>query len=168
MIRQLENEDLDRAFQIITDCRNYMYSIGIPQWTEHYPTLETIQKDIGKKEAFGYFHEKILAGIIIINDHQDVQYLEINWKFKDGKIGVIHRLAVDPKFQKMGIAAALMVHAEKYFKENLYASIRLDAFSMNEIALKMYDNLNYQRRGEVYFPFRERSFWCFEKKISID
>ena len=43
-------------------------------------------------------------------------------------------------------------------------TIRLDAFSLNPIALKMYEKLGYQRVGEV--TWRKGLFYLFEKKIA--
>jgi ribosomal protein S18 acetylase RimI-like enzyme len=56
-----------------------------------------------------------------------------------------------------------MDFAENYAIENNYTSIRLDAFSNNPRALRFYENRDYQRRGEVFFPGRELPFYCFEK-----
>lgn len=42
-------------------------------------------------------------------------------------------------------------------------TIRLDAFSQNPIALRMYENLGYKKVGEV--NFRKGLFYLYEKKI---
>jgi ribosomal protein S18 acetylase RimI-like enzyme len=165
MIKLLKTEHIQAAYDILDACRNHMNLHGIPQWNEHYPKILNVQNDIQKQEGFGYFSDDKLVGIIVLNDFQDAEYLEIEWRFPNEKVGVIHRLAVHPDFQGKGIAGQLMRFAEKQFSKQGYRSIRLDAFTKNPSALAMYDKMGYERRGQVYFPYRAIPFWCYEKKL---
>ncbi len=165
MIRRLNKEEIAAGFEVIDASRRKMIVEGISQWNEKYPNLETIANDVAKREIYGFITNEKVAGIIVLNQYQDEQYLEIEWKYNEGKIGVVHRLAVHPNFQNQGIAGKLMHFAEEYFASNQFASIRLDAFSENPIALSFYEKRGYERRGMVYFPFRDKPFWCYEKQI---
>ncbi len=46
---------------------------------------------------------------------------------------VIHRLAVDPEFQGLGLSSILMKYVENYAIKNSYFAIRLDAYTGNEV-----------------------------------
>ena len=46
-----------------------------------------------------------------------------------------------------------------------YSSIRLDAYSQNDRTLRFYENRGYEKRGEIYFPYRDEPFYCYEKAI---
>ena len=164
-IRKLVSSDVEPAFEIICASRDHMNKNGIPQWNEKYPLKSTIEQDVEKEEIFGFFVKGLIRGIIVINEHQDPEYQEIQWVHHTHPIGVIHRLAVDPTFQNQGIAGKLMDFAEARFLKNKFSSIRLDAFAQNEVALRFYDKRAYQRRGSVLFPFRSIPFHCFEKKL---
>ncbi|MCB2361714.1 nitroreductase family protein [Clostridium estertheticum] len=50
--------------------------------------------------------------------------------------------------------------------ENNYSCIRLDAYSGNETALKLYENFGYKKVGQVYFSWRDIPFYCYEKNIN--
>jgi ribosomal protein S18 acetylase RimI-like enzyme len=153
----------DEVFQLIMDCRKAMEEEGVFQWTDQYPTLKIISNDIQKGNLYRLTKNGKIAGVININELQDPEYKQVKWENSDVKIMVIHRLAVHPEFQKQGLAKRLMDFAENYAIENNYTSIRLDAFSNNPRALRFYENRDYQRRGEVFFPGRELPFYCFEK-----
>ncbi len=156
---------LDNIFQIFKDCRVKMESEGIFQWTEHYPAIEIIANDIRDGYLYCLNKSEETVGVINISDIQEQEYKSVHWQNNDGKILVIHRLAVHPKFQKQGFAKKLMDFAEDYAVRNHYSSVRLDAFSGNDIVLRFYENSGYQKRGAVFFPGRELPFYCYEKQL---
>ncbi len=162
-IKEVTITQRDEVFQLIMDCRKAMEEEGVFQWTDQYPTLKIISNDIQKGNLYRLTKNGKIAGVININELQDPEYKQVKWENSDVKIMVIHRLAVHPEFQKQGLAKRLMDFAENYAIENNYTSIRLDAFSNNPRALRFYENRDYQRRGEVFFPGRELPFYCYEK-----
>lgn len=105
------------------------------------------------------------VGVIAINEIQDEEYKSIHWQNNDGKILVIHRLAIHPRSQKRGLAKQLMDFAEDYAVTNNYSSVRLDAYSGNQRVLRFYENRDYKKQGEVFFPKRILPFYCYEKQI---
>ena len=156
---------LDSIFKIINDCRIAMNNDGIFQWTANYPTIEIISNDILMEYMYCLIVNDIIIGIINIGDIQELEYKSVNWIYNEDKILTIHRLAVQPQFQKQGFAKKLMGFAENYAILNSYTSIRLDAYSGNERVLRFYENRNYMKRGEVYFTGRKLPFYCYEKLI---
>ena len=46
MIRKATTNDLDRIIEITKACAVFMISNKIFQWNEHYPNIETFEKDI--------------------------------------------------------------------------------------------------------------------------
>jgi ribosomal protein S18 acetylase RimI-like enzyme len=84
----------------------------------------------------------------------------------DNKNLYIHRLAVDPNFQKKGIGKSLMDFAEDYAKKNQFKTVRLDTFSQNKRNNKFYKSREYVKLGDVFFPMQsEYPFHCYEKII---
>jgi ribosomal protein S18 acetylase RimI-like enzyme len=57
-----------------------------------------------------------------------------------------------------------MLMIEELLREKGVESIRLDAFSLNPVALGMYNRLGYKKVGEVIW--RKGLFYLFEKKLS--
>ncbi|HMQ69791.1 MAG TPA: GNAT family N-acetyltransferase [Ignavibacteria bacterium] len=165
-ISKVKISQLDEIFQIFIDCRAALEKKGIFQWTDKYPTLKIIKNDIQEGNLYCLSENSKTYGVININEFQDPEYNSVHWKDNVDKILVIHRLAVKPEFQNRGFAKKLMDFAEDYAEENNYTSIRLDAYSANPEVLRFYENRDYQRRGEVFFPGRELPFYCYEKFLT--
>ncbi|ABR50359.1 GCN5-related N-acetyltransferase [Alkaliphilus metalliredigens QYMF] len=102
---------------------------------------------------------------VAINEKQSPEYSQIVWSTDGRKVLVIHRLSVHPEFQGKGIARKFIDFIEDFAIKNQYSCIRLDAYSENTAALRLYDRMGYQRLGQVFFPFRELPFYCYEKAL---
>jgi len=159
--------DNDKAaiLKLIHECIKDMDSKGIFQWNHRYPDLDIVSEDVDKRTLFLRKNEIDYLGIITINEEQPPEYKTIEWITNKEKALIIHRLAVNPKWQDRGIANMLMDFAEDYAEKNNYVSIRLDAYSGNQKALKLYEKRGYKRVGQTYFPMRELPFYCYEKLI---
>ena len=133
--------DLDNIYQIYVDAIAEMNRNSIPQWDERYPDREILNEDIAKGELFVGFIDDKIASAYVVNAECDEQYVNGSWEFPQAKFYVIHRLCVNPKFQNKGIGTLVMRHIEESLKAEGIESIRLDAFSQNPYALKLYEKL---------------------------
>ena len=98
---------------------------------------------------------------------KDEVYNNVKWLTKDEKNLYVHRLAVDPMYQKKGIGKLLMDFAEEYGLKNGLKSVRLDTFSKNDRNNKFYRSRNYIQLDDVYFPNQsEFPFHCYEKILN--
>lgn len=164
-IQRARIEQLDEIFDVFCQCRLAMESENIFQWNANYPTREIIANDINRREMYCLVREGGVKGAVVINTDQSQQYAAINWQYNDGKIMVIHRLATHPQYQHQGVARQLMDFAEDLAVRNSFSSIRLDAYTGNPRAVKLYESRGYDMRGLVYFPGRELPFHCFEMAV---
>lgn len=57
----------------------------------------------------------------------------------------------------------MILFAEQYAKDNNYASIRFDAYTLNTTANAVYTKKGYQLVGTV--QFRKGVFNCYEKEV---
>ena len=137
----------------------------IYQWNEHYPAQSIFENDINDGTLYLIKNDHECLGIIAFDEQQSPEYKEIDWLTEGKRVLVIHRLAINPQYQKQGIARLLMDFAEKIAIKSGYTSIKLDAYSGNARALKLYENTGYKKTGQLLFPFRELLFYCFEKKL---
>lgn len=71
-------------------------------------------------------------------------------KFYDEKRLFINIISVDETKRKQGYGSKLINAIEKYAKENKYDSIDVIASLKNEISLKFYEALNYQKERIHY------------------
>ena len=164
-IEKAKIQDLNEIFAIYESARRYLDSINIFQWTDYYPTIARIELDIQQGHLYTLRLENEIVGAIILNEEQDEAYQAVDWQFDDEKVLVIHRLAVQPERQGSGLAKKLMDFAEDFAEKNHYTSIRLDVYSVNEKAVKMYQKRNYFTRGTASFNEREYPFYCMEKLV---
>ena len=115
---------------------------------------------------FGFQSRETLVGALVLNEFQNAEWSNAEWTIMRARILVVHRLMVGPKHQGRGIARNLMQFAETWARANGYGTIRLDAFSANPRALRLYRGLGYRDAGGA--SFRKGLFRCFEKAIDLD
>lgn len=134
MIIVINAEQVDQVITLMNEVVNKMESDNIFQWDDKYPDRRTIEDDIRNQTMYG-LNNGVLCGMVVLNEMQAPEYAQVNWKYKDDKPFVVHRLCVKPANQGSGIATRLMIFSEEYAKERKYKNIRLDAFIQNPAAV---------------------------------
>lgn len=157
--------DLTSIMELINSVIQAMENQHIFQWNEHYPTAATFENDLRNNSLFLMRNEDEILGIIAFDENQSPEYSQIDWITSGDRVLVIHRLAVNPKYQGQGYARKLMAYAEEYASRHNYQSIRLDAYTGNARTLNFYEKRDYKKTGELYFPWRELPFNCYEKVL---
>lgn len=76
----------------------------------------------------------------------------------------MHRLCVNPVFQNQGIARRTMEHIEQEAAAKGIQAIRLDVFSQNPHALKLYRNRGFEEVGTT--QWRKGLFYLMEKYLA--
>lgn len=165
-IRKGHPSDADEIFGIYRNAKSELERRGLYQWTDHYPTLSIIKNDLDEGVLYKLCIEDEIIGAINISEKQEEAYASVPWQFDDSKVLVIHRLVVDPKYQRQGFAQRLMDFAESFAVENGYSSIRLDAYSQNTAVINFYKKRDYFIRGDIRFSGREYPFHCMEKEVN--
>ncbi|MDC3105273.1 GNAT family N-acetyltransferase [bacterium] len=164
-IRKAKINELDKIMNMYASCVDGMQKANIDQWDSTYPNRKIISEDIRNKSFYIFLiNDKIIGGINI-DKIQDKTYLDVEWKDKDKKFLVVHRLAVRQEYWKKGIGNKLMIFAESLVKEKKLNSIRLDTYSSNPIAINFYLNLGYIKKAEIFLKPNKNEYYCFEKLI---
>ena len=165
-IELAKTTDLDGVMKVIRACSADLISKKIFQWSEKYPNSEVFKNDIDKNTLFVTKHQSKIIGCVALCSNKDLEYKNVKWLTEDNKNLYIHRLAVDPNFQKKGIGKSLMDFAEEYAKKNQFKTVRLDTFSQNKRNNKFYKSREYVKLDDVFFPMQsEYPFHCYEKII---
>ncbi|NFD42781.1 GNAT family N-acetyltransferase [Clostridium botulinum] len=162
-LRLAKEKDLNFIIEMITIVKKHMIENDNDQWDEEYPDMETLRRDIINEDLYTIIEENNCMAIIAINKDQAPEYKNVQWKLDDKSPLVVHRLAVNPKFQGKGVAKTIMSFVDEKAKEQNCKSIRLDTYSKNKVAINLYKRLGYSIVGEVYFRGKELPFKCFEK-----
>jgi GNAT superfamily N-acetyltransferase len=106
-----------------------------------------------------------IAGITAITTDQAPEYADVGWDITETAI-VTHRLAVSPRFQGRGVAAALLVQAEVVAINRGIKVLRIDTNTYNQATQKLFPKLGYQFAGEIGLGFRPgMRFLCYGKVL---
>jgi ribosomal protein S18 acetylase RimI-like enzyme len=162
-IYRIELEKIKEVKEFYTEVIADLRRKGVYQWDRFYPNSLIISADIRKGSLFGMLNGNKLIGVVVIDTNESKKYRTIKWSDEKGRPVIIHRLAVHPQYQGKGYGKGLLQFAEKHALETGYSSIRLDVFSQNAGALKMYNRAGYEERGIIRFPFRKVPYKCLEK-----
>ncbi len=162
-IRKATIQDIDSICRIIRSAVLTMEEAGIHQWDEIYPTRDDFMNDIKD----GYLSIGSLQGemavVFAVNQECEPEYADGAWEYPERKFCVLHRLCVDPRFQNKGIARSIVEYVEESALKQGFAAIRLDAYSENPYALRLYDNMDYHRVGTA--TWRKGLFYLMEKRL---
>ncbi len=153
----------DQIYNMFLAAISEMDKNGINQWDNIYPDKDIIVKDILNRQMYVGTHNKIIVSAFVINTEYDVEYNNGNWCFPNTGYKVVHRLCVNPLYQNKGIGRQAMLYIEHLLKAQGIEAIRLDAFTQNPYALKLYEKLGYKKVG--FANWRKGKFYLMEKKI---
>lgn len=160
-VRKATMKDLPDVVALFQKAIYHMNAAGIDQWDDIYPDEATLAVDIKDEAMYLFAIDGEIAAVFVLNGKCDPEYASGCWKGHGLSFAVVHRLCVNPAFQRQGIGTRAMTAAEDIIKSTGIASVRLDAFSENPPALRLYHRLGYTRVGSM--RFRKGQFYLYEK-----
>lgn len=155
--------DLPQIMDLIKSAISQMENSGIMQWDELYPTSEDFVQDINAGHLYVGLINGNIAVVYALNQLYDEAYKYGNWKIPEKPFIIIHRLCVHPKYQHLGIAQKTMSYIETQVTQLKIAAIRLDVYSQNPYALKLYKKCGYTTIGTA--NWRKGMFYLMEKYL---
>ena len=156
-------KDLDEVCSLIKKAIEHMEQQGIYQWDELYPAREDFQEDIDNNSLYLAIEDGRIIAIYVINRDCGDEYYNFQWDNPDESAYIIHRFCVSPEYQNRGIGSRVLAHIEDQIRSMGYSSVRLDVFSQNPYALKLYEKNGYKKRG--HFDWRKGRFFLMEKTL---
>lgn len=165
-LRKAELEELETAFGIIRQGREYLKMQGLDQWQGEYPDRESVRQDLAARK--GYFLTDGVAAMayLCMDFDGEPAYREIQgaWLTEvDAPYLVIHRLAFDAAFRGKGLAkkvfelaAALcreqnVLGQEQTSEHQKIVSIRVDTDPANQIMQKALERAGFVYCGRIWF-----------------
>jgi len=148
MIRQATFNDLE----LIEDTYNehFRHEIEHGAFTVFkkgvYPTKKDAEKAINSGTLYVYEVDDNIAGSIIVDKVQPIEYEDIKWEqaCTNNEVMVIHLLMVRPSMTGKGIASSLVRYAMEMAKNNSCKALRLDTGSQNIPAVSLYKKLGFR------------------------
>lgn len=156
-------DDIDEVYTLFKSAIEHMINERIYQWDEIYPDKEILLNDIEQQQLYVGTVENKIAVVYVLNKSCDPEYNDGKWNCDNDNFMIIHRLCVHPTFQNMGIAKSTLLHIEQQLRSNNTDSIRLDVYSENPYALKLYNSLGYKTVGSAIW--RKGMFYLMDKVL---
>ncbi|WP_027624925.1 GNAT family N-acetyltransferase [Clostridium lundense] len=167
MIRKAVIEDIKDIMEIIGLTIAEMRSYSNTQWDENYPREKNFLDDIKEGNLFVIERERTLVGFMCINKVAPVEYNGLNWSLNEDTM-VIHRMAVNPDYRRMGIGSELMKFADEFALSNNIRYLKTDTYSINTKMNCLFKKCGYNIIGEMNFLGKEKPFYCYEKLLNKD
>lgn len=155
--------DIPEICALIGDAIAEMERCGILQWDSLYPTAEDFARDIENNTLYLALTEDRLAAIYVISAEADDAYLSAAWQQPGETAYVLHRFCVSPALQHKGVGKQVLQHIEAQIRAMGYESVRLDVFTLNPYAQRLYRNNGYTVTGCA--DWRKGRFDLMEKLL---
>ncbi|MET3695980.1 hypothetical protein SAMN05877753_102488 [Bacillus oleivorans] len=161
-IRKASQKDLEAIMSIIQVTVKLMEENKNDQWTGEYPQEDDFQSDLKKDHLYVATLQERVVGCITIDQEEPEEYSFVNWR-RNGDAFLFHRLAVDPDTRGEGIASKLISFAENVAISHNVFYIKVDTYSLNKKAQKLFDKLGYEKQGEIFLYGKKEPFYCYDK-----
>lgn len=167
-IRNAMPNEAERIMEIIDSAKSSLRALGIDQWQDGYPNLESTKEDIksGISRVVVNEDEKIIAtAAVYVGD--EPTYHDIydgKWLTDNRTYGIIHRIAVDPNSKNGGTASYIMSYCEELSQQAGATSMRCDTHFDNEIMQHTLEKNGYIRCGTIYLSDGDKRV-AYEKQI---
>ncbi|QWC00703.1 GNAT family N-acetyltransferase [Mycoplasmatota bacterium] len=146
MIRKAKKNDINYIYELSKKTKTEMLKQGLNQWVGDYPLFDNFKNDYLKSGLYVYIeNERIIASISILEEN-DPPYKEIEWDHNHSL--VIHRLLVDPDYQKSGIGKKMFEKAIELTKEK-YLSLKVDTHPDNLKMQNLITKMGFQYKGYI-------------------
>lgn len=152
-VRPAKQSDIEEVMDCVKRLKKeYFERYEIPQWQGDYPSEATFVADMEAGRLFVMHMGDCLVGFVCVGFEPDPCYAVIengSWKH-DGEYAVVHRLGVNPDWQKMSMGGVLMSVADKLCEAKGVSAVRADTHEKNISMQKLLEKCGFERRGVIH------------------
>lgn len=158
--------DIQEILALFHAVKLKMRSHGLDQWPDTYPSEKAFEKAIAEKTVWVKKKEEVIQATFILDTNQDIDYLDVNWQFEGETIYVLHKVAVHPDYQGLGLGKKMTQAALYKAKKAGGDAFRLDTYSLNPVSVQLYKSIGFSLAdGYCYFHGHKAPFYCFEMRL---
>ncbi len=137
--------DLDEIVILAKKVRENMQLNGLMQWVDDYPGYQHFLNDLNRKGLYIFKDDNRIVASMSLLEENDPPYNEVDWESDQAM--VIHRIFVDPSYQKKGIAKKLFQFAIDLAKISGFNAIKIDTHPDNVKMQTLLRSMNFIYRG---------------------
>ena len=153
-IRDAKTEDAARIMEIIDRAKESLRALGIDQWQNGYPnmdsTLRDIESGVGRVLIDDDNNIIATAAVYVGNEPTYNKICGGSWLSETDTYGIIHRIAVDTMSKNKGIASMIMSYCADLAREAGLSSLRCDTHFGNVIMQHTLEKNGYKRCGTIF------------------
>ena len=170
IIQKARQSDLPGIWELRQEAKKRFHLNGIDQWQFDSPTKASFEQDIENGTLYVIKEQdQILAmAAIRLGPDSDYNTIEGTWRI-DAPYVVIHRLAVKESHLNLGLAKALLLHAEAIAQSHDRFYLRIDTHEKNARAISLFTKLGYVYCGTVMLSLNqgEKRRNAYDKIIEV-
>ena len=111
------------------------------------------------------FNNLTLLGLIRINLSENAPDGQPNIKSLSSNPLYVDNIIIHPNWWDKNAGGILIKFAEDYARNNGYTSVRLNAYSENQVAIMLFEQSSFKRTGEFNSSRQKIPFLSFEKLL---
>ena len=143
-----------------------LHNQGINQWNDDYPNLDIYQEDLKNDQLYKVIdHHQIIASFVLNQDGENYDK-DGSWNYLGDNYIVIHRLCLDCNYQGKGLGKKILGLIIDLVKELGYDAIKLDCYTNNPAAQRLYQSFNFNKVGETIYNtgtyYQDEQFELYE------
>lgn len=153
IIRNAKKEDAARILEIIEAAKISLRALGLDQWQNGYPNMESILDDIDHSISRVLEEDgRILAtaAVYVGNEPTYNAITDGAWLTENRTYGIIHRIAAASDCRNKGSASRIMEYCAEISRTAGVSSMRCDTHFGNIIMQHTLEKNGYQRCGTIY------------------
>ena len=161
MFRPAAASDLDAIGRHYTELLTHEAETGrsTTNWVLGvYPTRETAAKALAEGALYVLEEAGETVASVILNQHQDEFYAEINWQYsaQPEQVLVVHTLCIPPSLAGQGLGKACVSLIKQHAAAMGCTVIRLDTWAGNTPAARLYQKNGFSLCGRAEVLFQGR------------
>ncbi|MBQ2688270.1 MAG: GNAT family N-acetyltransferase [Clostridia bacterium] len=161
--RKATSDEVFKIYQHYVRVIESMQANGIYQWDNLYPNPATIAADVSAGDLIVGENDGEIILTYAVNKECEEDYEACSWQYPNEPFIVIHRLGVNPKYHRQGIAKSAMAFLENSAKEKGIRTIRLDTFCENFAGASFYEGIGFKTIG--YAHWKKGKYQIMEKVL---
>ena len=145
-------EEIALCNEIIRQGRQFQQEQGFVQWTEDYPSIDTLRRDVADGTGYVLRVEGVIAGYMCIDFSGEPAYAEIQGAWvAERPYAVVHRMAFSRDFRGMGLVDTAFPLIETLCLDNGVSYIRVDTDFPNKRMQHILSKNGFTQRGTIVF-----------------
>jgi len=164
--RKAVKTDISDIISIIRQAQAYFKEVGINQWQDNYPNIETISNDIDNQNGYVLLKDDHIVATIAVSFDGEKTYDSIyegQW-ISNNEYAVIHRIAVDNNYKGLGLSSQIIKKVEHLCLNKGVYSIKVDTHEENLSMQKLLDKNQFKYCGIIYLEDGSKRI-AFEKTL---